>query len=78
MTGAGEAVQYLELTVLPDSIPIWGHCHKRLGNNVLLYDTSVHMPCNFIAVVVIVVVIVGVVTVVVVIIVVECISIRYK
>ena len=31
-------ISYSKLTVQFDSIPIWGVCHRRIGNNVILVD----------------------------------------
>ena len=31
-------LSYSKLTVQFDSIPIWGVCHRRIGNNVILVD----------------------------------------
>lgn len=33
-------VSYSEITVEADAIPPWGRCHKRLGNNVILADST--------------------------------------
>nr|CAD7405109.1 unnamed protein product [Timema cristinae] len=34
----GSRVQYSHVNITADSIPIWGHCHRRIGNNVILMD----------------------------------------
>ncbi|MPC44765.1 hypothetical protein E2C01_038445 [Portunus trituberculatus] len=40
----GSEINYLQVVIREDSIPIWGQCHKRLGGggtgggNVILYD----------------------------------------
>ncbi|XP_046406160.1 uncharacterized protein LOC124171057 [Ischnura elegans] len=39
-TAGGSQVQYSALNISADSIPIWGHCHRRIGPNVLLMDDS--------------------------------------
>ena len=31
-------ISYSKLTVQFDSIPIWGVCHRRIGNNIILVD----------------------------------------
>ena len=31
-------ISYSKLTVQFDSIPVWGICHRRIGNNVILVD----------------------------------------
>jgi len=36
--GGASPVQYLELSVYPDSVSVWGYCSKRLGNNVILTE----------------------------------------
>nr|XP_045585186.1 uncharacterized protein LOC123747194 [Procambarus clarkii] len=41
----GSDVRYLEVVIQADSIPIWGTCHRRLGNNVILYDTTGGTDC---------------------------------
>ncbi|XP_069943060.1 uncharacterized protein [Cherax quadricarinatus] len=41
----GSDVRYLEVVIQADSIPIWGICHRRLGNNVILYDTTGGTDC---------------------------------
>ena len=33
-----DTLQYLEVTVMPNSVSIWGYCKKKMGNHVLLYD----------------------------------------
>ncbi len=38
-------VSYSSLTVLPDSIPVWGSCHRRVGNNVILVEAVGDMAC---------------------------------
>ncbi|XP_071453396.1 uncharacterized protein [Hetaerina americana] len=40
VTAGGGQVQYSALNISADSIPIWGHCHRRIGTNVLLMDDS--------------------------------------
>jgi hypothetical protein len=35
----GGQVQYSEVNITAEAIlPIWGHCHRRLGNSVILTD----------------------------------------
>lgn len=31
-------MQYAPISILPQSIPIWGVCHRRFGNRVILFD----------------------------------------
>ena len=33
---AAPQVSYSTITVLYDSIPVWGYCHRRIGNNVIM------------------------------------------
>nr|CAD7262434.1 unnamed protein product [Timema shepardi] len=41
----GSRVQYSHVNITADSIPIWGHCHRRIGNNVILMDSSGGANC---------------------------------
>jgi hypothetical protein len=35
----GGQVQYSQVNITAEAIlPIWGHCHRRLGNSVILTD----------------------------------------
>lgn len=36
---AGSQVQYSKVNITADAIPIWGMCHRRIGNNVILMDS---------------------------------------
>lgn len=36
--GGGLDLQYAPISILPQSIPIWGVCHRRFGNRVILFD----------------------------------------
>ena len=38
-------VSYSTITVLYDSIPVWGYCHRRIGNNVILMEDSGGLTC---------------------------------
>ena len=38
---AGDQIQYSTVHIQPDGIPIWGKCHKKIGNNVILVERSV-------------------------------------
>merc|ERR1711953_1385690 len=38
-------ISYSTLSVLFDSIPVWGICHKRIGNNVILMDDTGGLTC---------------------------------
>lgn len=33
---AGSTIQYSSINITSNSIPIWGTCHKRIGNNFIL------------------------------------------
>ncbi|KAF5294827.1 hypothetical protein FQA39_LY00311 [Lamprigera yunnana] len=35
-TNSGDGVQYSTLNITPNAIPIWGNCHRRIGNNFIL------------------------------------------
>lgn len=35
---AGEPIQYSQVNITYDAIPVWGYCYKRVGSNVLLID----------------------------------------
>jgi hypothetical protein len=37
-----EPVQYSSVNITFNSIPVWGYCHRRVGDNVLLIDRSVN------------------------------------
>jgi len=34
----GLQVQYSPVNITIEAIPIWGHCHRKIGNNVILLD----------------------------------------
>lgn len=38
-------VQYSQVNISADNIPIWGRCHRRIGNNVILMDSSGSANC---------------------------------
>ena len=38
-------ISYSTLSVLYDSIPVWGTCHRRIGNNVILMDDTGGLTC---------------------------------
>ncbi len=38
-------ISYSSLSVLFDSIPVWGVCHRRIGNNVILMDDTGGITC---------------------------------
>ena len=44
-TEGGNIVSYSEITIEADSIPPWGRCHKRRGNNVILKDSTGPEDC---------------------------------
>lgn len=37
-SNTGEPIQYSQVNITYDAIPVWGYCHKRVGDNVLLVD----------------------------------------
>ena len=39
------AISYSTISVLYDSIPVWGYCHKRIGSNVILMDDTGGLTC---------------------------------
>lgn len=39
---ANEPIQYSTINITFNAIPVWGYCHKRVGDNVLLMDRSVN------------------------------------
>ena len=38
-------ISYSTISVLYDSIPLWGYCHKRIGSNVILMDDTGGITC---------------------------------
>ena len=38
-------ISYSTISVLYDSIPVWGYCHKRIGSNVILMDDTGGITC---------------------------------
>ena len=38
-------ISYSALSILFDSIPVWGSCHRRIGNNVILKDDTGGIEC---------------------------------
>lgn len=38
-------ISYSSLSILFDSIPVWGVCHRRIGNNVILVDDTGGLTC---------------------------------
>jgi len=38
-------ISYSTISVLYDSIPVWGYCHRRIGNNVILMDDTGGITC---------------------------------
>jgi len=38
-------VSYSTIKVLYDSIPVWGYCHRKIGNNVILVDDTGGITC---------------------------------
>ncbi len=45
MTQSIPSASYSSLSVLFDSIPVWGVCHRRVGNNVVLRDDTGALTC---------------------------------
>jgi len=39
---ANEPIQYSTINITFNAIPVWGYCHKRVNDNVLLIDRSVN------------------------------------
>lgn len=39
---ANEPIQYSTINITFNAIPVWGYCHKRVGDNVLLMNRSVN------------------------------------
>lgn len=37
-----EPIQYSTINITFNAIPVWGYCHQRIGDNVLLMDRSVN------------------------------------
>ncbi|KAK4871785.1 hypothetical protein RN001_015909 [Aquatica leii] len=44
-TNSGDGVQYSVLNITGNSIPIWGNCHRRIGNNFILMINSGSNSC---------------------------------
>ena len=42
---ASPGITYSTISVLYDSIPVWGYCHKRIGSNVILMDDTGGLTC---------------------------------
>ena len=38
-------ITYSTISIQYDSIPIWGYCHSRIGNNVILMDDTGSITC---------------------------------
>ena len=38
-------ISYSSLSVLMDSIPVWGVCHRRIGNNVIMMEDTGGITC---------------------------------
>jgi len=41
----GINLQYAPITILPESIPVWGVCHRRIGKRVILKDRTGGTNC---------------------------------
>lgn len=35
---SNEPIQYSTINITFNAIPVWGYCHRRVGDNVLLMD----------------------------------------
>lgn len=44
-TVANHEIQYSQVNITEDSIPIWGVCQKRIENNVILMISSEETTC---------------------------------
>ncbi|KAF5272839.1 hypothetical protein FQR65_LT00435 [Abscondita terminalis] len=44
-TNSGSGIQYSVLNITVNSIPIWGNCHRRIGNNFILMINSGSNSC---------------------------------
>ncbi|XP_020289129.1 uncharacterized protein LOC109857350 [Pseudomyrmex gracilis] len=42
---ANEPIQYSTINITFNAIPVWGYCHKRVGDNVLLIDRNGDKDC---------------------------------
>ncbi|XP_077261102.1 uncharacterized protein LOC143896865 isoform X1 [Temnothorax americanus] len=42
---ANEPIQYSTINITFNAIPVWGYCHKRVGDNVLLMDRYDDKDC---------------------------------
>ncbi|XP_011693076.1 PREDICTED: uncharacterized protein LOC105453073 isoform X1 [Wasmannia auropunctata] len=42
---ANEPIQYSTINITFNAIPVWGFCHKRVGDNVLLIDRNNDKDC---------------------------------
>lgn len=45
ITTSADVITYSNLDVLFDSIPVWGTCRRRIGNNVILVDDAGGLEC---------------------------------
>ena len=43
--GGNSDVSYSSISVLYDSIPVWGYCYRRVGSNVILKEDSGGITC---------------------------------
>ncbi|XP_072750030.1 uncharacterized protein [Anoplolepis gracilipes] len=42
---ANEPIQYSTINITFNAIPVWGYCHKKVGDNVLLMDRNRDKDC---------------------------------
>lgn len=45
---SNEPIQYSTINITFNAVPVWGYCHRRIGDNVLLMDRWVHESNNLI------------------------------
>ncbi|XP_025268422.1 uncharacterized protein LOC105254742 [Camponotus floridanus] len=43
---ANESIQYSTINITFNAISVWGYCHKKVGDNVLLMDRSRYKDCT--------------------------------
>lgn len=43
---SNEPIQYSTINITFNAVPVWGYCHRRVGDNVLLMDRWVHVESN--------------------------------
>lgn len=43
---SNEPIQYSTINITFNAVPVWGYCHRRVGDNVLLMDRWVHVESS--------------------------------